>query len=112
MTNRPALTPAAVAAFLLLIALAPLPLGYYTFMRWGVTVAAIAMCTVAYKGNQGTWLFLLIPIAILFNPISPVYMTRESWAPFDVIAAAALLLAGARITKRSEELAEQVPPSS
>lgn len=110
MTNRPALAPAVVAAILLLIALAPLPLGYYTFMRWAVTVAAIAMCALAHKGNQGGWLFLLIPIAILFNPISPVYMTRAYWAPFDVIAAAALLLAGARITKRSEERADQLPP--
>lgn len=70
------------------------------------------MCSMAFKGNQDGWLFVLIPIAILFNPISPVYMTRESWVPFDVIAAAALLLAGARITKRSEELAEHLPLSS
>lgn len=102
MTNRPALAPAAVAAVLLLIALATLPLGYYTFMRWGVTIAAIAMCTMAYKGNQSAWLFVLIPIAILFNPISPVYMRRQAWAPFDVIAAMVLLLAGSLITKPAE----------
>ena len=86
---RPHAIPAVAAAILLVLALGHHPYGYYTFLRWAVTVAAIVVAAAAWKsGFQWvTWPF--VGIAILFNPIAPVYMTRQSWRPIDIICAIA-----------------------
>ena len=74
---RPHAIPAVAAALLLLVALGHHPYGYYTFLRWAVTVAAIAVASAAWKSGLQwvTWPF--VAIAILFNPIAPIYMTRQ-----------------------------------
>lgn len=86
---RPHAIPAAAAAVLLFIALGQHPYSYYTFLRWAVTVAAIAVAVAASKSQSQwvTWPF--VGIAILFNPIAPIYMSRDSWRPIDVICAIA-----------------------
>ena len=88
---RPHAIPAVAAAALLFIALGHHPYGYYTFLRWAVTIAAIVVAVVAWRSTFQwvTWPF--VGIAILFNPISPVYMTRQSWRPIDIICAIAFL---------------------
>jgi hypothetical protein len=100
MTLKPALPTAGIAVLLLIVAIAPMPLGYYTFMRWGVTIAAITICFIANRSGQQTWLYALIPLAVLFNPIAPVYLTRQIWLPFDIIAACVLGVAGSQIRRQ------------
>ncbi len=86
---RPHAIPAVAAAILLVVALGHHPYGYFTFLRWAVTVAAIAVAGAAWKSEFQwvTWPF--VAVAILFNPIAPIYMTRHSWRPIDVICAIA-----------------------
>jgi hypothetical protein len=86
---RPHAIPAASASVLLLVALGHHPYGYYTFLRWAVTIAAVVVAVVAWRSDSPwvTWPF--IAIAILFNPIAPVYMTRHSWQPVDIVCAIA-----------------------
>jgi hypothetical protein len=88
---RPHAIPAVAAAVLLLIALGQHPYGYYTFLRWAVTAAAVVVASVAWKSTMQwvTWPF--VAIAILFNPIAPIYLTRQHWRPVDVICAVAFL---------------------
>jgi hypothetical protein len=76
---------------LLLVALGDHPYGYYTFLRWATTIAALFVAWVAWDSGQqwATWPFLAI--AILFNPIAPVYLDRETWRPIDVVAAVCFL---------------------
>lgn len=100
MMLKPAMPAAGIAVVLLVIAMAPLPLGYYTFLRWGVTIAAVAMCVMASRAGQAAWLYALIPIAILFNPIAPVYLTRQIWAVLDIMAAFVLGFAGSQIRRQ------------
>ena len=87
--NRPHAIPAVAAAILLVVALGHHPYGYFTFLRWAVTVAAIAVAGAAWKSafQWVTWPF--VAIAILFNPIAPIYMTRQDWRPIDIICAIA-----------------------
>ena len=35
---------------------------------------------------------LLIPIAILFNPIVPIHFKREVWVPIDIVCAVLMLM--------------------
>jgi hypothetical protein len=86
---RPHALPAAVAAVLLLVALGQHPYSYYTFLRWAVTIAAVVVASVAWRSERqwGTWPF--VGVAILFNPLAPIYMTRQHWHPVDIICAIA-----------------------
>ena len=102
---RPHAIPAVAAAVLLFIGLGHHPYGYYTFLRWAVTIAAIVVAVVAWKSSAQwvTWPF--VGIAILFNPIAPIYMTRQHWRPIDIVCAIAFL-ASLKIETRRDPVTE------
>jgi len=107
---RPHAIPAVAAAVLLLVALGQHPYSYYTFLRWAVTAAAVVVASVAWKSTSQwvTWPF--VGIAILFNPIAPIYMTRQHWRPVDVICAIAFFAAlRVETTAHSELPSRQAP---
>ena len=91
--RRPHLVPSLIAAVVLLIALAEMPYGYYRFLRIVTCVAAafVAYSAYAWKKHWGVWVFGVV--AVLFNPLVPIYLSREVWIPID-IAAAGLFAAG------------------
>ena len=75
-------------AVLCLIALFRLPYGYYTFLRIVTCLAGAAGAYFAYeREDTRLWAFPLAAIAILFNPIVPVHLTREIWQPINVVVA-------------------------
>lgn len=90
----PALLPAAIGASLLLIAIAPLPYGFYVFLRVAITVISIVVAVISVRSQKSGWIFGAAPIAILWNPIFPVYLSRQAWAPLDILAALVLLICG------------------
>lgn len=77
----------AFTSLVLFVAIAPLPYGYYTFMR---IVVCGASAYIAYqlvtenKGHIWPWLFGLI--TILFNPIIVIHMSKETWMLVDGLA--------------------------
>ena len=78
-----------VPAVLLIAATARLPYGYYTFLR--IVVCGIA-AWIAVTGFQESrtakaWSILLALIAVLFNPIIPIYLNRSTWFYLDLGAA-------------------------
>lgn len=80
--------PALIVAVMLLIAVADLPYGYYQLLRWTTCGVSIFIAFQAYKMRKAwvTWLFGLI--ALLFNPIIPIHLTKEIWRPIDLAIAA------------------------
>lgn len=87
MNNRPHLVPSLVIAFLLLMAALPWPYGYYVFLRWVTCGMAAYTAYISYTWETKWALWVFIPIAILFNPIFPVYLTKAVWQPIDVVVA-------------------------
>ena len=87
LIKRPHLIPASIAAIMLLGALAPWPYGYYQLLRFVVCGVAIYIAYVAYNWKKiwAMWLFGFI--ALLFNPLIPIYLSREIWQVVDVICA-------------------------
>ena len=79
-----------IPAALLLIGIADLPIGYYSFLR---VVVCIASCLIAYGSyakeeriNFGAILFGVI--ALIFNPVFPFYLRdKEIWTVIDIISA-------------------------
>jgi FtsH-binding integral membrane protein len=69
---------------MLFLAIADLPYGYYQLLRWVVCGVAIYIAYMAYQWGKAwaTWVFGLI--AVLFNPILPVYLTKAIWRPIDL----------------------------
>ena len=94
MNAKPGLVIGIVGAVLSLVALAKMPYGYYTFDRIAITGLAVVMAVIATRNQVPGWLWGLAPIAVLWNPIIPVYLNRITWAPLDVIAAAFFLVCG------------------
>jgi hypothetical protein len=97
--SRPHLVPCAIAALSSFIAIADLPYGYYTLMRLIVCATAVFVVVVAAKSKQmwAAWAFSLL--ALLFNPIVPVHLTKGLWQPLDFIAGV-LLVVSALVVRR------------
>jgi len=103
-TNRN-LSPAVyyVPAVLLLLALAPLPYGFYTLLRLVVTICAVVIAYHHWQsGGKGVAIAMGF-IALLFNPLIPVYLTREIWAPIDLGLAVLFGVVGYRSAKLAEQ---------
>lgn len=73
---------------LLLIAILEMPYGYYQFLR-------LALCgTVVYSlyndealRQKDVLKWSLIGMAILYNPIFPIHLTKDIWAMLNLVAA-------------------------
>jgi hypothetical protein len=79
-----------VPVVLLVVATSRLPYGYYTFMR--IVTCGIA-AVIAFAGFRDrpvvqAWSVLLALVAVLFNPIVPVHLDRQTWFYLDLGAAA------------------------
>lgn len=72
---------------LLLAATARLPYGYYTFIRIVVCASALFIAIAGWSGSR-IWSAIFCLVAILFNPVLPVYLHRGTWFYFDVGVAA------------------------
>jgi hypothetical protein len=73
-----------VPAALCFIAIFSLPYGYYTFMRLVVTgLSLYAAFNHSNKDEIQFW--ILLGIAVLFNPLIPIHLSRAVWMPIDII---------------------------
>ena len=76
-----------IVAVMLLLAIAPLPEGYYTLLQFIVCGCAAYMVCQKFLGkDRGAWLLALALIAIIFNPVVPLPFSRAIWIGFDLIA--------------------------
>lgn len=80
-----------IATGMLLLALFELPDDYYKVLRFVVVAAAILEIFVIQKGSLSQngktgWTLAFSAVAIIFNPVLPLEMERESWVWFDVLA--------------------------
>ncbi len=75
-----------IASVLLFLAVANLPYGYYRFLRIVITLIAGVNAYNSYKKEKHILFIVFLGIAILFNPIIPIYLSKDIWIPIDVIA--------------------------
>ncbi len=80
-------TVSKISAVILLIAILPLPYGYYILLRWIVSISAIFSAWVANELGKKSWLFLMAIIALLFNPLIPIHLNKGAWVLIDLIVA-------------------------
>ncbi|MDI9433931.1 MAG: hypothetical protein QM570_19615 [Planctomycetota bacterium] len=101
LTARPHAIASAVAALALFAALGQWPYGYYTVLRFIVCGAGGYTAFVLYGwGRIGlAWLFGFI--AVLFNPVVPIHLSRELWQPIDALCGVLLLVVVVTVKKPS-----------
>jgi len=64
-----------------------LPYGYYIILRIAIFISSILIAYRFYKKSLTFWAFVFGAVGLLFNPLMPVYMSKESWIPIDFITA-------------------------
>lgn len=69
------------------IALLPISGGFYTLVRIIVTIGAVAATIQNSSNGINIWSIIYGGMAILFNPIVPVYLhDKGAWIMIDIIA--------------------------
>ncbi len=68
-------------------AIAEWPYGYYTILRWITCIASILVAFQAFEKNIDWAKVVFIVIAVLYNPLAPIYLSRSIWIPLDIITA-------------------------
>lgn len=80
--------------FLLVAIFFRLPYGFYTMLRFVVTIYCGYVAYTFYKLYDGkNYLYVLYGmLAILFNPIIPIHLDRESWQIIDLLMVILLII--------------------
>lgn len=76
---------------LLLVAILPLPLGFYALVRVFVTLGFVLFAVVAHKRGDTNLVRGFGAVALVFNPLIPFYLGKELWIIVDLVAAAFLI---------------------
>ena len=74
-----------IPAILLIIApLISFPYGFYTLLRIIVTLTSAVIIYQSYKINRiNEHSIIFLFILILYNPLIPIYLSREVWLPIN-----------------------------
>ena len=76
-----------ISCLLLLIAIAPMPYGYYQFLRITITVVTGINAYDLYQKKQNNWLVAFVAIVILYNPIIVIHFEKAIWKPINIVTA-------------------------
>jgi len=74
-------------------AIAEWPYGYYTFLRWISCITSILVVLQAFEKNIDWAKVVFIVVAVLFNPLAPIYLSRSTWIPLDIATAILFIFA-------------------
>ncbi len=74
-------------SILLLVAVASWPYGFYQILRWVVAISAGIFAYEAFNSEKNMWGWIFITILILFNPILPIHLEKETWQTLNVLVA-------------------------
>jgi hypothetical protein len=73
-----------------MIAVLPLPYGFYMLLRLAVCGCTAYLAYYSYKVGLQGWAWALAIMAVLFNPLVPVYLFKGPWIIIDLGSAALL----------------------
>lgn len=77
-----------IAAIALLVAVIPIwPYFFYQALKLVVFGAAAHSVYLYHKEKNTQWMVIMIVIAIVFNPINPLYFGHFLWSIVDIVVA-------------------------
>lgn len=82
-----------VCSGFLLLGVASLPIGFYTFLRIITTIGSMVVVITEFKNGINFWLITFGITCILFNPFFPIYFhDKQVWIPIDIACAILFLI--------------------
>jgi hypothetical protein len=89
-----------ICAAVAIIGCFEMPIGYYTFLRIILTIGAVLIILKEIQKDVNLLGIAFIIVAVLFNPIVPIYLYQKSfWMPIDLVTGVLFLFYGFRETK-------------
>ena len=76
-----------LAIVLALLALGTFPYVYYQIMNWVLVFAALTVAWRAKKMQKELIMWLFVAVAVVFNPITPLYLRQDIWRALDIVVA-------------------------
>jgi hypothetical protein len=64
-----------------------LPFAYFQIMNWIVVIAALTTAWAARKEKNDVLAWVFVFVAVIFNPLAPLYFTPVMWQIADMIVA-------------------------
>ena len=94
-----------VAAVLLVVAAATgkHPYSFYTLLRWICCAVFAFSAFTAHEKNRVLWVWIFGVLAVLFNPIVPIHLQRDTWQIVDWVATAVIGVAAAMFWRASKQ---------
>jgi len=88
VTKKAMAGPILIAIALLLLAIPSIwPYSYYQVLRWVVTATAAYVAYKAFQEGRTGWTWVLSAVAIVFNPIAPIFLDKSTWVLLDLLVA-------------------------
>ena len=89
------------AAMLLLARSGHRRYGYFVLLRLVVSISAALLASIAHRQNAAGWMWAMIGILVLFNPLLPIHLQRDAWRVIDLATAGAFIAAAVSLPLRS-----------
>ena len=67
--------------------------GFYTLLRWVCCGVFTYSMVVTFQMKRVSWGGIFAALAVLFNPVAPVYLQRYTWQIVDCAAIGVMLVA-------------------
>ncbi len=68
------------------------PYAFYQFMNWAVAGAALIIVWQSYKMQKSLSMWLFALVAVVFNPIAPIYLGAFAWQIADIVVVVLFLI--------------------
>ena len=106
LRHHPSLWGGTVA--LLIVAFLPWPYGYYSFLRLAVFAVSIWIGYEQWKHDDAVsgWVVAFGAVALLYNPLLPIYLTKEIWTVLNIATAILFLWHFREVKKLATKLAK------
>ena len=75
------------AGIFLLGALGAWPYAYYQLLRWVVCGVGAYTAYLGFKTDNTGLGWIMVAVAVLFNPIAPIYLSKGTWSLADLVTA-------------------------
>lgn len=61
------------------------PYNFYIILRWIIFFVSVYMVHNSYQSKIDIWTIVFCALAITFNPIIPIYLSKSNWIIIDLI---------------------------
>ena len=81
-----------LTAGMLFAALLPQNFDFFELLRWTLCFTGAFLIYVAMTTKNHAWIFFAVALILLFNPIKPLRLRKQTWQLLDILSGIGLLI--------------------